>query len=46
MNLTATPTFTRFGPAGQVLPPSSDFGATSRDAKLLLHTGSGVWRLA
>jgi hypothetical protein len=39
----------------QVFPPSSDFGATSRDAGLLLHAvrlrraatrqGSGRWRL-
>jgi hypothetical protein len=28
----------------QVLPPSTDFGATSRDAGSLLHTGGGVWR--
>ena len=26
------------------VPPSSDFGATSRDAKLLIHAGLGRWR--
>jgi hypothetical protein len=44
-NPPATPAFTRFGPASQVLPPSSDFGATNRDAKLLIYVGSSVWRL-
>jgi hypothetical protein len=41
----SNPAFAGFGAAIQVLPPSSCFGATSRDAKLSVHVSSGLWRL-